>query len=143
MRIKPEVDLQDVLLHIEKPGRYVGGEFGNKKQLEQNIHLTVILCFPDLYEIGMSNNAVRILYDQINRIDGVFCDLVFCPAPDFEDALNKKNLPLYGLISGLAVRDFDILAFSVGYELAATNLLTIIQSSRIALLCTQRSKNDP
>lgn len=141
--IHPETDLKDILIHVEKPGRYTGGEYGHKKVLDERIHTKVALCFPDVYEIGMSNNAIRILYNQINQVDGLYCDLVFTPAPDFAEVLKTKDIPLYGLQSGLPIKSFDILAFSVGYELAATNMLTVLELSDIPLRVENRSEDDP
>lgn len=142
-RIHPVTDLKDILIHVEKPGRYTGGEYGHKKELDESIHTRVALCFPDLYEIGMSNNAIRILYNQINQVDGVYCDIVFTPAPDFAEVLKEKQIPLYGLQSGLPIRSFDILAFSVGYELAATNMLSVLELSGIPLNVKTRTEEDP
>ena len=131
-------------MHVEKPGRYVGGEYGLKKlDRGDDSELAIALCFPDLYEIGMSNNAIRILYNYLNNIDGVFCDLLFCPAPDFMQVLKEEQIPLYALQSGIPVKEFDILAFSIGYELAATNILTILEASQIDLHVSKRTNNDP
>jgi radical SAM-linked protein len=143
MSIRPEIDLKEILIHVEKPGRYTGGEYGKKKQLDHTITTTVALCFPDLYEIGMSNNAIRILFDQINQIPGVYCDVVFTPAPDFAEVLKNRDIPLYGLQSGKPIREFDILAFSVGYELAATNILSVLDLSGIPFHPEDRSEDDP
>jgi len=141
-RINPVSDLKRELLSVKKPGRYVGGEFGIHTYAEDQ-PLKVAICFPDLYEIGMSNNAVKILYNKFNSIKGVQCERVFAPAPDFEEVLREKKIPLYSLESGIALNDFDIIGFSVGYELSATNILTILELGHIPLDNAERSEDDP
>ena len=105
--------------------------------------MTVALCFPDLYEIGMSNNAMRILYSGLNALEGVRCERVFAPARDFEALLRDTGTPLYTLESGIPLRDVDILAFTVGYELAATSILTVLDLGGIPLDATLRKQGDP
>ncbi len=143
MIIRPEIDLKNILLNIEKPGRYIGGEFGKKKPLDEDIQLKIALCFPDLYEIGMSNNAVRILFDLCNSIPHVLCDLVFSPAPDFEKILHDKEIPLYTLEYGIPLHECDVLAFTVGYELAATNILAVLETGLIPLHTEDRTERHP
>ncbi len=143
MTIRPELEFSKELLHIEKPGRYTGGEFGNLKPYDDDITITVALCFPDLYEIGMSNNAIRILYDLCNNVPHVLCDLVFCPAPDFEKLLKDRDVPLYTLGYGIPLHECDIVGFSVGYELAATNMLTVLETAKIPIHAADRKDSDP
>ncbi|MBI9108726.1 MAG: DUF2344 domain-containing protein [Spirochaetales bacterium] len=139
--INPVKELKKQLLSINIPGRYVGGEFGTI--IKENANLNIALCFPDLYEIGMSNQAVKILYNVINRQTNACCERVFSPAPDMEELLRNKDIPMYSLESGRLIRDHDILAFTVGYELAATNILNMIDLSGIPLKNNERSSNDP
>lgn len=129
------------LASIEKPARYLGGEAGCT--IKKDSAYKIALCFPDLYEIGMSNNAMRILYSRLNNLDDIACERVFAVAPDFEDLLQKTNTTLYSLESGLALYDFDILAFSIGYELAATNVLSVLQSGKIELEKDKRLNTAP
>lgn len=140
--IVPERDLWDSLLRVEKPGRYTGGEFGISAKSDEII-LYVALSFPDLYEIGMSNHAVRILYSLLNAIPGVSCERVFAPAPDFEAELRNKNIPLYSLESGRSLKDFDIICFSLGYELNATNVLTILDLGGVHIRNADRKNSGP
>ena len=141
-KINPVKDLKQELLSVNKPGRYVGGEYGiHKYTIDQP--LKVAICFPDLYEIGMSNNAIKILYNKFNSIDGVQCERVFAPAPDFEKILKNKDIPLFSLETGTALNDFDIIGFSIGYELSATNILTILDLGQIPLFNTDRSETNP
>ena len=139
-------DLGPALLAVEKPARYLGGEVGALPALspaEAGERLLFGLSFPDLYEIGMSNNAVRLLYDGLNHVEGLRCERVFAPAPDFEKVLAEVGLPLPTLESGLALSSLDILGFSLGYELAATSLLTILSSGGVPLLAGERGEDDP
>ncbi|MBP7095602.1 MAG: radical SAM protein, partial [Spirochaetia bacterium] len=101
--------LGDSLLEVRKPSRYLGGEYGAVRKEGEGL-LDIALCFPDLYEIGMSNNALRILYSGLNALEDVRCERVFAPAPDFEALLAKKGLPLYTLETGMPVRECDLVA---------------------------------
>ncbi len=126
---------------MEKPARYLGGEQG--ATLKSGRLLTVALCFPDLYEIGMSNNALRILYAGLNALPGVRCERVFAPARDFEELLRDTRTPLYTLESGIPLSDVDILAFTIGYELSATNILTVLDLGGIPLESSARAEGHP
>ncbi len=144
--IIPEKEIQDVLLSIEKPGRYVGGEFGIPEKLKsapRQDELIIALGYPDLYELGMSNLAVRLLYNLFNRIDGVRCERFFAPAQDFEGVLEEKGIPLYTLESGIPLYDCDLVCFSVGYELNFSNILTVLHSGGIPLERRQRGDSHP
>ncbi len=129
------------LLSVEKPARYLGGEQGAVRK--PGDLYTVALCFPDLYEIGMSNNAMRILYAGLNALPGVRCERVFAPARDFEDLLRESGTPLYTLESGIPLSEVDMLAFTVGYELAATNMLTVLDLGGIPLDASSRGDGHP
>ncbi|NQT57811.1 MAG: DUF2344 domain-containing protein [Bacteroidetes bacterium] len=141
--IKPEIDLKDALLLVNQPARYIGGEYQLKTVTPSNTDYRIGLCFPDLYEIGMSNNAMRILYNLINYIDGISCERVFAPAPDFEALLKERNIPLYTLESGLPLESLDMLCFTVGYELSATNILNVLDLGNIPIHSKDRTNNHP
>jgi len=141
-RINPTRELKQELLSVSKPGRYVGGEFGITRYTKDQ-PLKIAICFPDLYEIGMSNNAVKILYNKFNSIEGVQGERVFAPAPDFEKILREKKINLYSLETGIALKDFDIIGFSIGYELSATNILTILELGHIPIHNNKRTSDDP
>ena len=130
------------LMGVQKPGRYAGGEFGCIPP-NTSAPLRIALCFPDLYEIGMSNNAIRIMYQLFNAVEGASCERVFVPAPDFEDVLKSRSIPLYTLESGSPLREFDIVAFSIGYELSATNVLTVLDRGGIPLQRRNRDSSSP
>ena len=141
-RIHPLDDFGPRLLSVEKPARYLGGEYGSVRKDGDGL-LTFALCFPDLYEIGMSNNAIRILYDGLNRIPALRCERVFAPAPDFEQLLRDTSIPLYTLESGIPLCDADILGVSIGYELAATSLLAVLRAGNIPLKAEDRGGDAP
>ncbi|TVR90968.1 MAG: DUF2344 domain-containing protein [Spirochaetaceae bacterium] len=144
--VRPEEDLFAQLLGVENPGRYVGGEFGSVQPLcrsewdrnAQERDLLIAICFPDTYEIGMSNTAIRLLYTMINAQPGLRAERVFAPWPDFEQALRESGRPLYTLESGIPLSEVDIIAFSVGYELAATNILSVLQAGGVPLRTSDR-----
>ncbi len=139
--IDPARDLAGILQSVEKPARYVGGEFGCVEKAQAA--LAVAISYPDLYEIGMSNNAVRILYNILNRLPDVLCERVFAPAPDFEARIRAADVPLYSLESGRALQDFDIIGFSLGYELTLTNALAILDCGGVTLETARRGNNEP
>ncbi len=135
--------LGDVLLQIQNPARYIGGEYHYGQKDTSKVDFLTAICFPDLYEIGMSNNAVRILYDILNRNDHVFCDRVFSVAADFEALLKERSIPLYTLDRHIALKDLDLLCISIGYELAATNILQVIELGGIPLHTEDRGDDVP
>ena len=143
--INPILEIGHLLLNVEKPARYIGGEYGrlSKKQQIKNNTLKTIIAFPDLYEIGMSNQALRIIYKHLNKIEGISCDRAFAPAPDFEKILKEKDIPLYGLDTGISLKNADILMFTLGYELGLTGIFAIMNVCGIPLRCQDRGEKDP
>jgi len=139
--VDPCLAFNTELPKIQKPARYLGGESGSIVKPEADVRIG--LCFPDLYEIGMANNAMRILYAGLNRIEGIACERVFSVGLDYEALLRRTGTPLYGLETGTPVSSFDVLAFTVGYELAATNMLAVLDLSGIPLLAADRSEEHP
>jgi radical SAM superfamily enzyme YgiQ (UPF0313 family) len=129
------------LLKVSSPARYVGGEEG--RLAKKDATLQTIIAFPDMYEIGMSNNALKIIYNQLNKIDDVSCGRVFAVAPDFEKLLIEKNIPLYELDTGLTLKDSDILMFTLSYELGITGVLSILDTAKIPIRSENRNENDP
>ena len=110
--------LQRILPTVQKPARYTGGEFNEIQKDPKDVRVNIAYCFPDTYEIGMSNVGMRILYGVMNQMDGVWCPRIFAPWGDMEEAMRKCNLPLWALESQKAVKDFDMVAFTIGYEMA-------------------------
>ena len=136
-----EIDrlLPRILPRVQKPARYVGGEYHQTVKDPGEIDTRVAFCFPDTYEIGMSNLGLRILYGVVNRMDGVWCERVFTPWGDMEDEMRAAGLPLYALESHDPVADFDMIAFSVGYEMSYTNILTMLDLAGIPLRAADRN----
>ena len=139
--IDPARDLGGLLLTVEKPARYAGGEYG--RLAAKDAELRTVIAFPDLYEIGMSNQALRILYNRLNRIPGVSCDRAFAPAPDFEKLLREQNMPLYGLDTGISLAGLDLLMFTLGYELGISGVLAMLDVSGIPLRNAERTAEHP
>ena len=135
-------DLGKKLLQVGKPSRYTGGELGSIVYPDDQ-KFRMAISFPDMYEIGMSNQAIRILYNRYNAIDGIQCERVFAPAQDFEAVLRQSNIPLFTLETGIPLNELDLLAFSIGYELTLTNLLNILDLGQIPLRRKDRGDNDP
>ena len=130
--------LQRILPLVQKPARYTGGEFNEiKKDLDQ-VRVRVAFCFPDTYEIGMSNVGMRILYGVMNQMDGVWCERVFAPWGDMETAMQEHNLPLWALESQDPVKDFDMIAFTIGYEMCYTNILNMLCLANVPLYAKDR-----
>jgi radical SAM family uncharacterized protein len=139
--IDPLKDLGGLLLTVEKPARYTGGEYGMLAKCGASFQ--TVIAFPDLYELGMSNQALRILYNRINALNDISCDRVFAPAPDFEKLLKEKHIPLYALDTGLTLRGADMLMFTLGYELGINSALTILDTAGIALRREERAEDAP
>ena len=131
--------LERILPTVQKPARYVGGEYKQILKNKAEVDLRVAFCFPDTYEIGMSNLGMRILYAIMNRMDGVWCERVFAPWGDMEQAMRENDIPLYALESGDALEAFDMIAFTVGYEMSYTNLLNMLRLGNIPLRASQRT----
>lgn len=131
------------LINVEKPARYTGGEFGTPEKDFLSMKLRIALIFPELYEIGMSNVAIKLLYTALNKMPDVGCERVFHPWVDFEDVLNQNNIPLYSLETFTPVADFDIAAFSIPYEILFTNVLNILKLSHIPIEKKLRNDNHP
>ncbi|GMO53866.1 MAG: hypothetical protein Ta2G_12470 [Termitinemataceae bacterium] len=129
------------LLSVQQPARYSGGEVGCLAKPDASFR--TVIAFPDLYEIGMSNNAVKILYNLINEIDDVSCDRVFAAAPDFENLLREKQLPLYGLETSLPLNKADMLMFTIGFELSITTVLSMLDLGRIPINASDRGEGCP
>ena len=129
---------QRILPTVQKPARYTGGEWGEIKKAKKDVRLRIAFCFPDTYEIGMSNVGMRILYGVMNKMDGVWCERVFAPWGDMEEAMRANNLPLWALESQDPVRDFDMIAFTIGYEMAYSNILNMLDLAGLPLYAKDR-----
>ena len=130
--------IQRILPTVQKPARYTGGEFNEIKKDLADVRVRVAFCFPDTYEIGMSNVGMRILYGVMNNMDGIWCERVFAPWGDMEKAMRTHNLPLWALESQSPVKDFDMVAFTIGYEMAYSNILNMMNLAGIPLHARDR-----
>ena len=135
--------LERILPRVQKPARYVGGEYNAVIKDKAQVDTRIAFCFPDTYEIGMSNLGMRILYGVMNQMEGVWCERVFAPWGDMEEEMRRAGIPLFGLESGDPITNFDIVAFSVGYEMAFTAILNMLDLAGIPLRSAQRDGLTP
>ncbi len=135
--------LEQVLHNVQKPARYTGGEYNAVVKDRETVDFRFAFCFPDTYEIGMSNLGLRILYGVLNKMEGVWCERVFAPWGDMEDELRRTGLPLYGLESGDPIRDFDVVGFSLGYEMAYTGVLDMLDLAGLPVRAADRDEHHP
>lgn len=127
-----------ILPTVQKPARYTGGEWGEIQKKKEDVRVRVAFCFPDTYEIGMSNVGMRILYGVMNRMDGVWCERVFAPWGDMEEAMRTHSIPLWALESQDPVKDFDMIAFTIGYEMSYSNILNMLLLAGVPLHASER-----
>ena len=127
-----------ILPTVQKPARYTGGEWGEIQKKKEDVRVRVAFCFPDTYEIGMSNVGMRILYGVMNRMDGVWCERVFSPWGDMEEAMRTHAIPLWALESQEPVKDFDMIAFTIGYEMSYSNILNMLLLAGVPLHASER-----
>ena len=133
----------EILLNIEKPARYIGGEVNSVMKDKDQVDIRFAMCFPDVYEIGMSHLGIQILYDMFNRREDTWCERVYSPWLDLDKVMRKNNIPLFALESQDPVRDFDFLGITVQFEMCYTNILQILDLSQIPLRASDRSEEDP
>ena len=133
----------EILLTIDKPARYIGNELNMVKKNPKDVDIRFAMCFPDVYEIGMSHLGIQILYDMFNKRDDVYCERVYSPWPDLHKIMKEKNIPLFALESQEPIKDFDFLGITIQYEMCYTNILQILDLSQIAMLSSERKEDDP
>ncbi|HNX81670.1 MAG TPA: TIGR03960 family B12-binding radical SAM protein [Candidatus Omnitrophota bacterium] len=137
------MNIDELLVGIQKPGRYIGREWNVSRKKFEDADVRFALCFPDLYEIGMSNLGVRILYGIMNALSGVACERFFAVAADLETRLKEKGELLFSLESRKALKDFDLVGFSLGHEMQFTNCLAMLESGGIPLRSQERDERFP
>lgn len=133
----------DILMKIEKPARYIGGEVNAVTKKLDDIDVRFAMCFPDVYEIGMSHLGIQILYDMFNRRDDVWCERVYSPWVDLDKVMREEKIPLFALESQDPVRDFDFLGITIQYEMCYTNILQVLDLACIPLHAKERTEEDP
>ena len=132
----------EILMQIEKPARYIGHEINSVVKTE-DVDIRFAMCFPDVYEIGMSHLGIQIIYDMLNSFDDVWCERVYSPWPDLDAVMREKQIPLFALESQEPVRKFDFLGITLQYEMCYTNILQILDLSGIPLINKERTWEDP
>lgn len=133
----------EILLNIEKPARYIGGEVNSVMKDPESVDIRFAMCFPDVYEIGMSHLGIQILYDMFNRREDVWCERVYSPWLDLDKVMREKGIPLFALESQDPVRDFDFLGITIQFEMCYTNILQVLELSHIPLHAKDRTEADP
>ena len=139
-----ELALSDeILLEVEKPARYIGNEINSVIKEKKDGLIRFAMCFPDVYEIGMSHLGIQILYDMLNRFDDVWCERVYSPWVDLDAIMRRENIPLFALESQEPIKDFDFLGITIQYEMCYTNILQVLDLAGIPLLAKQRGEDVP
>ncbi len=133
----------EILLKIEKPARYIGGEVNSVMKDLNKVNIRFAMCFPDVYEIGMSHLGIQILYDMFNRMEDVWCERVYSPWTDLDEIMRKEHIPLFALESQDPIKNFDFLGITLQYEMCYTNILQILDLSGIPIHSKDRTEEDP
>ncbi|MBQ7065956.1 MAG: TIGR03960 family B12-binding radical SAM protein [Lachnospiraceae bacterium] len=133
----------EILLKIDKPARYIGGEVNSVMKEKEQVDIRFAMCFPDVYEIGMSHLGIQILYDMLNQFEGVWCERVYSPWVDLDEIMRKENIPLFALESQEPIKNFDFLGMTLQYEMCYTNILQILDLSGIPFFAKDRGEDDP
>ena len=133
----------ELLLKIEKPERYIGNEINAVYKDKEKVDIRFAMCFPDVYEIGMSHLGIQILYDMFNKRDDVWCERVYSPWLDLDKLMRERHIPLFALESQDNIKDFDFLGITLQYEMCYTNILQVLDLSGIALSAAERNEDDP
>lgn len=133
----------EILMTIDKPARYIGNEINSVVKDTSEVDIRFAMCFPDVYEIGMSHLGIQILYDMFNKRQDTWCERVYSPWPDLHEIMKEQNIPLFGLESQDPVKNFDFLAITLQYEMCYTNILQILDLSQIPLKSKDRTDSDP
>lgn len=136
-------EFERLLLSVQKPGRYSGGEINSVVKDKNKVDVRFAFCFPDTYEIGMSHLGIKILYSQFNERKDIWCERVFAPCEDFEALMREKNIPLFGLESRDSIRDFDFIGFTLQYEMSYTNILNMLDLAGVPLRAADRTELSP
>lgn len=133
----------DILLSVDKPARYIGNEWNMVKKNPAAADIRFAMCFPDVYEIGMSHLGIQILYDMFNKREDVYCERVYSPWPDLHAIMKARQIPLFALESQDPIKDFDFLGITLQYEMCYTNVLQILDLAQIPMMAQERGEEDP
>ncbi len=135
--------LEQLLLTVQKPGRYSGGEINSVIKDKSAVDVRFAFCFPDTYEVGMSHLGMKILYSQFNERDDIWCERVFAPWTDFEKVMRENDIPLFAIESRDSIKDFDFIGFTLQYELSYTNLINMLDLAKVPLKASERKDLSP
>ena len=133
----------EILMKVEKPARYIGNELNSIVKDKDSVDIRLAMCFPDVYEIGMSHLGIQILYDMFNRREDTWCERVYSPWPDLHKIMKEENIPLFGLESQEPIKDLDFLGITIQYEMCYTNILQVLDLTQIPLLAKNRTEEHP
>jgi len=133
----------EILLSVDKPARYIGGEINMAVKNPADVAIRFCMCFPDVYEIGMSHLGIQIIYDMLNLRDDIYCERVYSPWPDLDRIMRRDNIPLFALESQEPVKNFDFLGITIQYEMCYTNILQVLDLSGITFDATERGMDEP
>ncbi|RKD28470.1 TIGR03960 family B12-binding radical SAM protein [Lacrimispora algidixylanolytica] len=133
----------EILLQIDKPARYIGGEVNMAKKDPKLVDIRFAMCFPDVYEIGMSHLGMQILYDMFNRRDDIYCERIYSPWTDLDKIMREENIPLFALESQDPIKEFDFIGITLQYEMCYTNILQILDLGKIPFHTKDRAEDDP
>lgn len=133
----------DILMSVEKPARYIGGEVNAVMKDRSKVNIRFAFCFPDVYEIGMSHLGMQILYEMFNSMEDVWCERVFSPWTDLDAVMRREHIPLFALESQDPVKTFDFLGITIQYEMCYTNILQILDLAQIPFNAAERGEDCP
>lgn len=133
----------EILLTVEKPARYIGNEINMVVKNPREVDVRFCMCFPDVYEIGMSHLGIQILYDMLNQRKDTYCERVYSPWPDLDKVMREQKIPLFALESQEPIKNFDFLGITLQYEMCYTNILQILELSHIPFSAIERTEDDP
>ena len=133
----------DILFRVEKPARYIGGELNSIIKDPQKVDIRFAMCFPDVYEVGMSHLGMKILYHIMNKREDTYCERVFAPWPDMEKLMRENGVLLYALESKEPIKNFDFIGFTLQYEMSYTNILNMLDMAGLAIRASERGEDDP
>ena len=133
----------EILMQVEKPARYIGNEVNAVIKNKEDVKVRFVMCFPDVYEIGMSHLGIQIIYDMLNSFEDVWCERVYSPWVDLDEIMRKEQIPLFALESQEPVKNFDFLGITLQYEMCYTNILQVLDLAGIPLLAANRTEDDP
>ncbi|MBQ9915103.1 MAG: B12-binding domain-containing radical SAM protein, partial [Clostridia bacterium] len=137
------MELSKILKEVQKPARYVGSEYNSVHKDLSEVYIRFAFCFPDVYEVGMSHLGIKILYHLLNNEKDIYCERVFAPWTDMEEKMREHNIPLFSIETRTPVSDFDVVGFTLQYEMSYSNIVNMLDLSGISPLREDRGEDDP